>query len=168
MSYDDLMSEAYREACACAPTDVIDLLTIEIQHASLPTPLRFVDDHQDLNAKIETGELVTFTRFAFEAVEPEINVAGQPELSLTIDGASAEISHMFDELAGDTNAMSVVLRAYRSDDLERPGRRLLPGEIRHVSINTTRVTLRIGFGDISNMPFPKETFTPKRFPGLTR
>jgi len=164
----DLMTEAYREACAHAPSDVVDLLTLEIQHAELEAPIRLVDDHADLVAKIETGETVTYTRFAFEAVEPEVNVAGQPELSITVDGASAEIARMLDALAGDPNPLFVVLRAYRSDELDAPGRRLLPGEIRHISINTTQVTLRIGFGEISNLPFPRELYTPRRFPGLVR
>ena len=164
----DLMTAAYAEACAHAPSDVVDLLTMEIQHADLEQPIRLVDDHADLVAKIETGETVTYTRFAFEAVEPEINVAGQPELSITIDGASAEIFQLLDNLAGDPNPMHVVLRAYRSDALDTPGRRLLPGEIRHISITSTRVTLRIGFGDVANLPFPRELYTPRRFPGLVR
>ncbi|MBS4019056.1 MAG: DUF1833 family protein [Dechloromonas sp.] len=164
----DLMTEAYREACAHAPSDVVDLLTMELNHADLEAPLRFVDDHADLEAKIETGETVTYTRFAFEAVEPEVNVAGQPELSITIDGASAEIAQLLDGLSGSPDPVSVVMRAYRSDELDAPGRRLLPGEIRHISINTTQVTLRIGFGEIANLPFPRELYTPRRFPGLTR
>lgn len=165
---DDLMTAAYREACAVAPSDVVDLLTLEIKHTDLPTPIRLVDDHEDLVAKIETGATVTFTRFAFQAIEPEINVAGQPELVVTVDGASAEISRMLDSLAGDPNPLSVVLRAYRSDALDAPGRRLLPGEIRHISINTTQVTLRIGFGEVANLPFPRDIYTASRFPGLTR
>lgn len=166
----DLMTEAYREACAHAPSDVVDLLTLEIQHVELEAPIRLVDDHADLVAKIETGETVTYTRFAFEAVEPEVNVAGQPELSITIDGASAEIARMLDALSGDPNPLFVVLRAYRSDELDAPGRRLLPGEIRHISIppGGNRVVLRIGFGEIANLPFPRELYTPRRFPGLTR
>jgi len=164
----DLMDEAYREACAVAPSNVIDLLTMQIDHPELDEPVRLVDDHNDLVAKIETGETVTYTRFAFEAVEPEVNVAGQPELSITIDGASAEISRLLDSLSGDTNPLPVTLRAYRSDNLESPGRRLMPGEIRHISISTSRVTLRIGFGEISNLPYPRELYTPRRFPGLTR
>lgn len=164
----DLMTAAYAEACAHAPSEVVDLLTLEIQHADLDEPIRLVDDHADLVAKIETGETVTYTRFAFEAVEPEINVAGQPELSITVDGASAEICQLLDSLAGSPDPLSAVLRAYRSDALDVPGRRLLPGEIRHISVTTPRVTLRIGFGDVANLPFPRELYTPRRFPGLVR
>lgn len=166
----DLMTAAYAEACAHAPSDVVDLLTMEIQHADLEQPIRLVDDHADLVAKIETGETVTYTRFAFETIEPEINVAGQPELLITIDGASAEIFRLLDSMSGDPNPMRVVLRAYRSDALDTPGRRLLPGEIRHVAMppSSTRVTLRIGFGDVANLPFPRELYTPRRFPGLVR
>lgn len=165
---DDLMTEAYREACACAPSSVVDLITLQLDHASFPEPVRLVDDHDDLTATIETGETVTFNRFAFEAVEPEVNHAGEPELVVTVDGASAEIAEAFNALADSPNEIKVILRAWRSDQLTVPGRRLLAGEVRHVRIDTDRVRLRIGFGDVSNLPFPAALYTAARFPGLVR
>lgn len=165
---DALMTAALQEAYACAPTSVVLLDTVEIRHPDWSEPVRVVNDYADLTARTETGELVTFVRFAFDLVRPEVNVAGRPEITLAVDGASAEIARLLDDVADSANAMTVIIRTYRSDDLSAPAGRNVPGEIRRVQVSESRVELKVGFGDIGNRPFPAELFTPTRFPGLVR
>lgn len=164
----DLMTEALKEAYAVCPTDIVIFETIQIDHVDFLEPIRLVNDYADLTAQLETGETVTFIRFAFESVGAEVNAQGLPEVVITVDGASAEISQALDDLSGSADPLSVTLRSYRSDDLSAPAGRNVPGDVRSISIEDVRVTLRIGFGEIANRPFPSELYTPRRFPGLVR
>lgn len=165
---DELMTAALEEAYACAPTNVVVMETLQIDHADFSMPIRLVNDFTDLTAKLETGETVTFIRFAFEHVGAEVNAQGVPEVVITIDNASAEISRQLDAIADSSSGLTVTIRSYRSDDLNAPAGRIVPGEIANISITDLRVTLRISFGQIANKPFPGELYTPFRFPGLVR
>ena len=164
----DLMTQAYKEALAACPTQVVILETVQFDHADLTEPVRLVNDYADLTAKDETAATVTYTRFAFSSVLPEVNAAGSPEVVITVDNASAEIARLLDSLADSPDVLTATLRFYRSDDLEAPAGRIIPGEVRHIGINDLRVTLRLGFGQVAGLPFPGQTYTPKRFPGLVR
>lgn len=164
----DLMTEALKEAYAVCPTDIVIFETIQIDHPDFDQPMRLVNDYADLTATLETGETVTFIRFAFESVGAEVNAQGLPEVVVTVDGASSEIANAMDQLAGSADALTVTLRSFRSDDLSAPAGRNVPGEVRNISVEDVRVTLRIGFGEIANRPFPSELYTPRRFPGLVR
>ena len=162
------MTQALEEAYACAPTDVVVLDTFQIDHSSFDEPIRLVNDFTDLTAKIETGETVTFIRFAFEHARAEVNAQGVPEVSISIDNASAEIARQLDAVSDSTDPFPVSIRTYRSDDLNAPAGRILPGEIINISVVDVRVNLRIAFSQIANRPYPGELFTPRRFPGLVR
>ncbi|QRM19563.1 DUF1833 domain-containing protein [Dechloromonas sp. TW-R-39-2] len=164
----DLMTEALKEAWAVCPTNLVVFETIQIDHADFDAPLRLVNDYADLTATLETAETVTFTRFAFESVGAEVNAQGLPEVVITVDGASAEIAEALDAISDSADALSVTMRTFRSDDLSAPAGRNVPGEVRNISVEDVRVTLRIGFGEIANRPFPSELYTPRRFPGLVR
>lgn len=166
---DPLMEAALAEAYASCPTDLVVLETVEINHPSFTDgPIRVVNDYVDLTATLETGQAATFVRFAFTSVKPEVNAAGVPEYLVTVDNATAEIARMLMSVSASPSPLTVVIRQYRSDDLTKPAGRLIPGEIRHVDAPESSVTIKIGFGQIANMPFPKELFTPRRFPGLVR
>lgn len=165
---DALMTAALEEAYACAPTNVVALETLQIDHSSFPFPIRLVCDYQDLTATLETGETVTFVRFAYEIQRAEVNAQGVPEVSINIDNASAEIARALDLIADSPDSIPVTMRTFRSDDLSAPAGRNLPGEVIDIQITDLRVTLRIAFGQIANLPFPSELYTPKRFPGLVR
>lgn len=165
---DDLMTQALKEAYACCPTEVVVLDTLQIDHTSFEEPIRLVNDFADLTAKTEAGETVTYIRFAFDYARAEVNAQGVPEFTVTVDNASAEIARQLDAIADGADPLPVTVRTYRSDDLNAPAGRNLPGEIQHIQISDLRVTLRVAFGQIANKPFPSELFTPKRFPGLVR
>lgn len=164
----ELMSEALKEAYAVCPTDIVIFETIQIDHADFDQPIRLVNDYADLTATLETAETVTFIRFAFESIGAEVNAQGLPEVVITVDGASAEIANALDLISDSPEVLTVTIRTFRSDDLSAPAGRNVPGDIRNIAVEDERVTLRIGFGEIANRPFPSELYTPRRFPGLVR
>ena len=159
---DPTLSQAIREAYAAAPSDVVILHTLELRHPAFvnddesPTAIRVVRDHRDLEARLEAsapvngGKMVTFIALAFDLSLPPTPV---PEITVTLDNVSREIVRHLD----------------LSTDLEGP--QMDPPitlVLTEVEANTLQVTGRARMLDIGNKAFPSETYTAKRFPGLTR
>jgi hypothetical protein len=178
---DPTLSAALAEAYAAAPSDLVVLHTLELRHPSFvddngnATAVRVVRDHGDLVARLESsaplnpGEMVTFTALAFELELPPVDTAPVPEITVTLDGVSREIVKHLDAAATSQNKIEVTYRPYLSTDLEGP--QLDPPitlVLTEVEADVFRVTGRARMLDIGNKAFPAETYTAKRFPGLTR
>ena len=79
---DSTLSQAIMEAYAAAPSDVVVYHTLEINHAAFTQPIYVVRDNADLEADLEDGGgTVTFVRFAFDLVKPEVSPAGATVLA---------------------------------------------------------------------------------------
>lgn len=175
------LSQALREAYASAPSDLVILHTLELRHPSFidddgnPTAIRVVRDNEDLNAKLEAtapingGETVLFVAMGFELELPSIDTAPVPEISITLDNVTREIVKHLDGAAESQDKIEVTYRPYLSDDLEGP--QMDPPMslvLTEVSADSYRVTGRARMLDVGNKAFPSQTYTAKRFPGLTR
>lgn len=178
---DPALSAALAEAYAAAPSDVVVLHTLELRHPSFvddlgnPTAVRVVRDHADLVARLEPsapidpGEVVTFTALAFELELPPVDTAPVPEITVTLDGVSREIVKHLDAAATSQDKIEITYRPYLTTDLEGP--QLDPPItliLTEVEADVFRVTGRARMLDIGNKAFPGESYTAKRFPGLTR
>jgi len=178
---DPSLSAAIREAYAAAPSDVVILHTLELRHPSFeddagnPTAIRVVRDHQDLTARLEASAsldgavMVTFVALAFDLSLPPIDIAPVPEITVTLDNVSREIARHLDAAAVSQDKIEITYRPYLSTDLEGP--QMDPPitlVLTEVEANALQVTGRARMLDIGNKTFPNETYTAKRFPGLTR
>lgn len=164
-----IFEEAYAEACAYSDQTLVTFETVQIESPDLDDPIRVVNDYVDLTAKLETGEVVTFTRFAFSALLPDLNAAGNPEAVITVDNASAEIARELLKISGSSHPLKVSIRYFNSDALmDGPKGRVGTGEMRNVQVDENQVTLRIGYGQINNLPFPSEVYTMKHYPSIYR
>ena len=178
---DPALSAAIREAYASAPSDVTILHTLELRHPAFvddegfPTAIRVVRDHADLVARLEAtapmnpGEMVTFVALAFELDLPPVDTAPVPEIAVTLDNVSREIVKHLDAAATSQDKIEVTYRPYLSVDLEGP--QMDPPitlVLTEVEADVFRVTGRARMLDIGNKAFPAETYTAKRFPGLSR
>lgn len=177
----DTLSQALREAYASAPSDLVILHTLELRHPSFvdddgnPTAIRVVRDNTNLNAKLENtapinaGETVLFVAMGFELELPSIDTAPVPEISVTLDNVTREIVKHLDGAAESQDKIEVTYRPYLSDDLNGP--QMDPPMtlvLTEVSADTSRVTGRARMLDVGNKAYPSQTYTAKRFPGLTR
>ena len=178
---DPTLSQAIREAYAAAPSDVVILHTLELRHPAFvdddgsPTAIRVVRDHRDLEARLEAsapvngGEVVSFIALAFDLSLPPIDTAPVPEITVTLDNVSREIVRHLDAAAVSQDKIEITYRPYLSTDLEGP--QMDPPitlVLTEVEANALQVTGRARMLDIGNKAFPSETYTAKRFPGLTR
>lgn len=170
---DPTLSEAIKEAYASAPADVILYHTLEIWHSNFTTPIYVVRDFADLNATKEAAAArdastqVTFVGFAFELVPPEVDRGGVPQCVIEIDNVSREILANIEAAMGSDESITVIYRAYLSDDLTGPENDP-PLELTIMSITADPFKVRAvaGFGSLANTRFPKLDYSSEVFPGL--
>jgi hypothetical protein len=165
---DSTLSQALAEAYAAAPSDVIIYHTLEINHAAFTQPIYVVRDHADLIADLEDGGgTVTFVRFAFDLVKPEVSVTGIPQCTVEFDNVSREILANVQLAMADTSPISITYREYISTDLSGPQNDPpLTMTLSNIKADVFRVRATASFGDLNNRRFPTEEYTGERFPGL--
>lgn len=164
---DPTLSAAIREAYASAPSDVVVYHTLEISHPNFTQPIYVVRDVADLTAQLETGESVTFVRFAFDFVRPEVSISGVPQCQITIDNVSRDILAAVQAAVGSTELIAVTYREYLSTDLTGPQNDPpLTMTLTNIRADVFKVTATAGFGDLNSKRFPRDDYTAERFPGL--
>ncbi len=169
---DSALSQALREAYAAAPTDEVILHTLEFNHPAFTVPIRVVRDHADLVATLEAGapinpgQPVTFTAYAFDFDLPQVD-GPAPEIQITIDNVSREITRNIEAAAISGQALTVIYRPFLSTDLTAPQMNPpLHLTVTSIEADQYTVTARAQFRDVGNKRFPGEDYTGDRFPGL--
>lgn len=165
---DSTLSLALQEAYAAAPSDVVVYHTLEINHPAFTQPIYVVRDNANLEADLEDGGgTVTFVRFAFDLVKPEVSTAGVPQCTVEFDNVSREILANIQLAMADTQPISITYREYLGDDLSTPQNDPpLTMSLSNIKADVFRVRSTSGFGDLNNRRFPTEEYTDGRFPGL--
>ena len=164
---DNTLSQALKEAYAAAPADVIIYHTLEISHPAFTQPIYVVRDWADLNANLETGAPVTFLRFAFNLVKPEVSPTGVPQCTVEIDNVSRDILANVQLAMQSTALITMTYREYISTDLTGPQNDPpMTMVISNISADVFKVRATASFGDLNNKRFPNEEYTAERFPGL--
>jgi len=164
---DSTLSQAIKEAFAAAPAGVIVYNTLEISHPAFSQPIYIVRDTADLDAKLETGEAVTYIRFAFDLKKPEVSATGVPQCTIEIDNVSREILANVQLAIRSTEKITVTYREYLSTDLSGPQNNPpMVLTVFSIKADVFKVTAVAGFGDLNNKRFPGVEYTAERFPGL--
>ena len=200
--YSENYRDAIREAYASAPSDVVDLHTLEIYHPAFVETIYVVRNHQDmaswirvggsevqtfldglttdaqdrigLVARIEDGaarnggELVGFFAVAFELDLPEGSSSPSPELVLTIDNASLEISDALFRAANSPHSVEIIYRPYLSTDISGP--QMIPPlsfQLTHAPAQNGVISARATMLNLGNLTFPNKRYTYKFSPRLS-
>lgn len=171
---DSTLSTAIKEAYASAPSDEIIYHTLELYHANFTAPIRVVRDTSTLTAKLEStaprnpSTSVTFTAFAFNVLPPEVTPTAIPQCQIEIDNVDRSIVANIELAAGSTDKIEVIYRQFLSSNItvgpenDPP----LTMTIMSISADVFRVRATAGFGDLSNLRFPRIDYTAEVFPGL--
>jgi hypothetical protein len=163
---DSTLSQALKEAYASAVTVPV-YRTLELDHPGFPSPIYVVNDFTDLTANLEDGSPVTFVRFAFRLVKPEVSPNGVPQLTLEIDNVSRDILAHVQLAMQSTEMITLVYREYLASDLTGPQNDPpLAMVLSSIKADVFKVTATASFGDLSNKRFPNREYTADRFPGL--
>ncbi len=174
-------SQAIAEAYASAPESSVILDTLEFRHplfideTGAVVAVRVVNDHTVLRAALEAdapadpGRFVDFQPVRFSLRRPtESDSAQMPEIEITVSNVARILIPYLDMAKESRAPISVTYRPYLESDLTAPHMQPpLTVTLRSVTVDTTNVTMRAGFGDMNNRRFPKMDYTSAKFPGLT-
>ncbi|NMV36772.1 DUF1833 family protein [Ralstonia insidiosa] len=179
-----LYSQALKEAYAANPSNDIVLNTLEIRHPAFvdaggsPTAIRVVQGYEDIvatleaSAPLDAGKPVTFVAGAFNFTLPGFKEGEVPQLQITIDNVSQEVTAHLEQAIGQVAPIEVTYRPYLMSDLSGP--QMDPPFnmlLTNVKAELFQVTGTATLNDVHNWGFPggaNGVYTLTRFPGLLR
>ena len=173
---DPSLSDAIIEAYATAPTDQVIYHTLELWHPIFTAPIRVVRDNAAISAMIEAsaernpGTMQTFEGYAFDVVPPDQSSASLPQCVIEIDNVSREILAQIDLAVFEVDPVTVIYRAYLSDNLDGGPENDPPLEMSITQISATPLRIRAvaGFTNLLDKRFPALDYNLEDFPGLVQ
>ena len=141
-------------------TDEVFLACVTIDHPSMATPIRVVNDTQDL-----ARSAGTFTAFPFEiTLPPDTDDTAVPQVQLSIDNVDRQI---VDAIRGLSSAPSVTLEVVMASSPDTVEAGPFAFELTNAQYDALVVTGTLGYeDDLLNQPFPADTFTPGNSAGV--
>jgi len=135
------------------------LILLEINHPDLTTPIRVVNDRQDL---VSNGN--TFIAMAFRAALPSEPEKGLPKARLAMDNVGKELVTWIDGSNGGEGATVRMMQVLRSnpDNLEVD----ITMDLSDVTMDSLEVTATLGFEDLLNRPAVMLSYRPDKAPGV--
>lgn len=161
------LSEALKEAYACAPSNIANLHTLEISHPSMSTSIYLVKNNVDLSLTLEDHTTHLFEAAAFDLVLPEKSDEGIQEINLKIANVDRRVSDFLKQASNYRTKVICKWRPYLSNDLSAP--QINPPlllTLSDISVSVYDVTARASFADLVNKSFPKNSYSRLEFPSL--
>ncbi|MFT4190833.1 MAG: DUF1833 family protein [Comamonas sp.] len=152
-------STRFRRAAQQLSPDDRPLMLLELSHALLPEPMRFVND----NADIVSRERL-YLASAFEFVWPDDQDGRTPAASLAIANFSGGVGAFFERTHGGRGAVITAIQIMRGapDFVEDE----LTLDLRNIEVTVKSVTGQLGYDDILNKSAVGYTYRPETAPGL--
>ena len=154
---------------AYASNDATPLTTLELSHSAIST-LRFVQGYYDLEANLETGQLVTFAKSGLGVQLPSRSTDGQQELQIQIDNLSNDVYRALSTIQSSmrqTDERAIIrYRPYLESDLSAPAGAVLRLIMTGASINRQNATIRATWSPFPDAVYPRFRYYPTNFPGV--
>lgn len=152
-----LPSSAAVAAANAQYTDKVWLMLLEITHATLTTPIRVVNNNEDI---VSNGN--TYLKAAFDMPLPD-EIDESPSVQIVIDNVDRLIVDSARSISSPaTVTLSVVLAD--TPNVIEAGPFLM--QLVRVSYDKLKVTGTLIYEDILNDQFPAQTFNTARYPGI--
>lgn len=161
------LTEAIKEAYACAPTNVAIIQTIEVRQEGIQAPIYLAQSFRDVVATDENGIERLFERGGFQFSLPPSNEEGFRSLNVAVDNIGRRVSDFITTAKLNEVPVQIIYRPYLSTDLTTP--QMLPPLVlylKNVQITAHQVTGQATFMDVVNKKFPVQLYTRERFPAL--
>ena len=120
----------------------------------------------DITARLETGEWVTFIACGMALALPAKNADGTQDLQFALSNITGEISAYIQEVLTDKRRSELVYRAYIEDDLEAPAEAPYRFEIKSGRWTATQVDIVAGYFNLLETGWPRKTYNLIDFPML--
>jgi hypothetical protein len=135
------------------------LILLEISHADLDTPIRVVNDMQDVT---HDGDI--FTAIAFRVTLPDDKSQGTPKASLSIDNIGKELVAWLELADGGKGATVRMMQILRSDpdvvEFE------ITMNLSNVKMTPIEISGDLSYEDLLNRPGTAVQYRPSNSPGL--
>lgn len=154
------LSSAARQALFAQQTGEAIIILLTLTEASLPAPIRVCTAGEDV---VSNGE--TYQAFPFEITMPDDTDEAPPTVRLTIDAVDRRI---IEAVRAAEGAIAVQMQVVFSSDLDQV--EVMPGEFKLTEVEYSALSVEgtLSYEDILSEPYPADTFTPAKFPGMPR
>jgi len=146
------------QASLAQQTDEVFLVLLEVDHPSLGTPLRFVNDSQDI-----VSELNTYTAFPFEVKLPDDQEGREPRAEVRIDNVSREL---IDEIRSIQDPFTITFRVVLASSPSTIEWGPLEFLSQGVVYDANQITFAVVYSVFAEEPFPYQVFDTINFPGM--
>lgn len=119
----------------------------------------------DVEARLETGEIVTFVAVGLDVALPKRNSDGTQDLAFAVCNITGEVSDFIKEVLRTGRHCEVVMRTYLDTDLAAPATPPHRYKLKGGSWTVTQATLTAGYFNILEIGWPRNFYTPDKFPG---
>lgn len=152
-------SRSFQEKVNSTSANEAPLLLLEISHVDLVTPIRVVNDNQDL---AHNGN--TFVAMAFRITPPDDMQDGQSRAAIAVDNVGRELTQWLEMSGGGQGATVRIIQVLRSapNTIEWE----VTMDLADVRINQREVTGTLTFDDILNLPAVALVYRPDVAPGI--
>lgn len=152
-------SARFRQVAQQLSASELPLILIEINHALLAAPMRFVNDVQDV---VSNGQ--NYVASSFNFVWPDDLDKQTPRAQLQIGNVRGDVGAFFERTHGGRGATVTVLQVMRSNPDFLEDSFIL--DLTNFSISTTVASGQLGYDDVLNKPGTSATYRPETAPGL--
>ena len=147
-----------KEAVASQETGEVFLLLLTINHNTLSEPIRLVSDTKDV---VSRGN--TYIAYPMGIILPDDTDSGGPQVSIVIDNVDRSIIQTVRTLTTPPSVSIEVVLASTPDVVEAAFYNFI---FRNITANALTVSGTLSIDNFSGEPFPGDTLTPGKFPGL--
>lgn len=120
----------------------------------------------DITARLETGQDITFTACAMDVAKPARNADGVQDLRFALSNIDGAVSTEIRAALASRMEILVTLRVYLSNDLLAPVKKPLSMVVKGGQWSATEVQITAGFMNILDTAWPRDRFNLKKHPGL--
>lgn len=159
--------EAYKEALALAPSNVVYLHTLQIHHEDIEEDRFLVRDRVGHTLHIEGGVPKAFEACGFRFSLPTQDAEGAPQMTLGIDDVDGEVSDYLKSVLESQTPIEITYRPYLAQSPTIP--QMNPPLVLYLRRASKKGPEVIGvatFADVVNKKFLTELYTRERFPSL--
>lgn len=152
------LSTAAMRSLFTQETDLVWLLLLTISHDDLETPIRVVNNSENVMSRSNT-----FLAYPFQIMLPQERDDAPPSVTLTIDNVDQRI---IAAIRGLSAGIKVTLEVVCSSDFNHVEVGPFNFEVSQIRYDSLTITGDLTFEPVLDEPYPGTHFTPSGFPGL--